>query len=162
MRRDARSRRRVGGSASCAQWGAIPALALVAMGVAVAVVGAVQGTLAPQFLYAARSSLAWDSDPVAFATGVLTLLLTTAALVFFVLDADQHLAQQPGWVQRLGRGWVWIGQRAVWLAAGALFARLFAARLTLLIAELTRWIGQLQAAGIGASLADWWRMITGA
>ena len=142
--------------------GAIPALALVAMGVAVAVVGAVQGTLAPQFLYAARSSLAWDSDPVAFATGVLTLLLTTAALVFFVLDADQHLAQQPGWVQRLGRGWVWIGQRAVWLAAGALFARLFAARLTLLIAELTRWIGQLQAAGIGAALADWWRMITGA
>ncbi len=142
--------------------GAIPALALVAMGVAVAVVGAVQGTLAPQFLYAARSSLAWGSDPTVFATGVLTLLLTTAALVFFVLDADQHLTQQPGWVQRLGRGWVWIGQRAVWLAAGALFARLFAARLTLLIAELTRWIGQLQAAGIGASLADWWRMITGA
>lgn len=142
--------------------GAIPALALVALGVAVAAVGAVQGTLAPQFLYAARSGLAWDSAPIAFATGALTLLITTAALIFFVLDVDQHLAHQPGWVQRLGRAWVWFGQRAVWLAAGALFARLFAARLTLFIAELTHWIGQLQAAEIGASLVDWWRAITGA
>lgn len=141
--------------------GAIPALALVALGVAVAAVGAVQGTLAPQFLYAARSSLQWDSEPAAFVTGVLTLLLTTAALVFFVLDADQHLAHQPGWVQRLVHAWVWIGQRAVWLAAGALFARLFVARLTLLIAEFTRWPGQLQASNIGAWLTEWWRLITG-
>jgi len=142
--------------------GAIPALTLVALGVAVAAVGALQGTLAPQFLYAARSSLQWGSTPTVFAIGALTLLITTATLVFFVLDADQHLAHQPGWVQRLGRGWVWIGQRAIWLAAGALFARLFAARLTLFIAELTHWGGQLQAAGVGAALADWWRMITGA
>lgn len=142
--------------------GAIPALALVALGVAVAVVGAIQGTLAPQFLHSARSSLQWGSEPAIFTTGALTLLLTTAALTFFVLDVDQHLLHQPGWVQRLGRGWVWIGQRAVWLAAGALFARLFASRLTLFIVELTGWLAQLQAAGIGAALADWWRMITGA
>lgn len=142
--------------------GAIPALAFVALGVAVAAVGAVQGTLAPQFLSTARSSLQWDSEPAAFVTGALMLLITTAALVFFVLDADQHLAHQPSWVQRLGRAWVWIGQRAVWLAAGALFARLFAARLTLFIAELMHWVGRLQAADIGALLAEWWRMITGA
>ncbi|HAJ38092.1 MAG TPA: hypothetical protein DCL15_20670 [Chloroflexi bacterium] len=142
--------------------GAVPALALVALGVAVAAVGAMQGTLAPQFLYTARSSLQWGSELTVFISGALTLLLTTAALTFFVLDADQHLRHQPGWVQRLGRGWVWIGQRAVWLAAGALFARLFAARLTLFIAELTRWLAQFQAADIGATLAEWWRMITGA
>jgi len=142
--------------------GAMPALTMVALGVAVAAVGAIQGTLAPQFLHTARSSLQWESEPTVFVTGALTLLLTTAALTFFVLDVDRHLQQQPGWVQRLGRGWAWIGQRAVWLAAGALFARLFAARLTLFIAELTRWLAQLQAAGIGAAFADWWRMITGA
>jgi len=141
--------------------GSLPALTLVALGVAVAGVGAVQGTLAPQFLSAARSSLEWGAAPAAFATGVMTLLLTTAALLFFVIDADRHLTTQPGWVQRLVRGWLWVGQRAVWLAAGALFARLFAARLTFFVAELNNWSVRLAGAGVGGWLADWWRMVTG-
>ncbi len=142
--------------------GALPALALVALGVAVALVGAVQGTLAPQFLAAAQSSLTWGAAPAEFAAGVLTLLLATAALLFFVLDPPRHLIHQPVWVQRLMAGWVGIGQRAVWVAAGALFARLFAARLAFFIAELGGWLWRFQFTEIGDLFASWWRMLTGA
>ena len=53
-----------------------------------------------------------------FFTGLLTLVITASALVFWGLDPQRHLAGQPSWVQRLMRAWVWFGQRAVWLAAG--------------------------------------------
>jgi hypothetical protein len=142
--------------------GSIPALALVAVAAAVALVGAVQGTLAPQFLHTARTGLEWGAPPVEFATGVLTLLLTTATLIFFVIDADRHLSRQPEWVQRLAFGWVWLGQRAVWLAAGALFARLLASRLSLFVAELAYWMQILQSSEIGQVFGSLWRMVTGA
>lgn len=141
--------------------GAIPAFALVAVGVAVAISGAVQGTLVPLFLHTARTGLQWGDPPAIFAAGVLTLLLTATTLVFFVVDTERHLANQPGWVQRLVRGSVWVGQRAVWLAAGAIFARLFASRLSLFIAELARWSAAIQSTDFGTALAAWWRLLTG-
>lgn len=139
--------------------GAIPALGLVALGVAVALVGAVQGTLAPQFLHVARSSLTWNAPLAEFIVGALTLLLTTAALIFFVIDLDRHLDSQPAWAQRMVRSWVWIGQRALWLAAGALFARLFASRLALLIATLGEWLWFLQGTAAGRLIEEWWRTL---
>ncbi|MCB9115010.1 MAG: hypothetical protein M9936_31330 [Caldilinea sp.] len=141
--------------------GAAPVLLLVAMAVAVAIVGALQGTLAPQFMQAARTGLPWGAPAEVFLTGALTLLLTTAGLVFFVVDADRHLGGQPAWVQRIMRGWIWLGQRAVWLAAGAIFARLIASRLSLFIAELHYLSSTFQATGVGESLAAWWRSMTG-
>ncbi|MCB0048707.1 MAG: hypothetical protein KDE24_04060, partial [Caldilinea sp.] len=84
-----------------------------------------------------------------------------AGLVFFVVDADRHLGGQPAWVQRIMRGWIWLGQRAVWLAAGAIFARLIASRLSLFIAELHYLSSTFQATGVGESLAAWWRSMTG-
>jgi hypothetical protein len=142
--------------------GSIPALALVAVGVAVALIGGVQGALAPQFLHAARSALPWGAPLATFVTGLLTLLITTAALIFFVIDADRHLANQPVWVQRLMRGWIWVGQRALWLAAGALFARLFASRLSLFVAEMAYWTQVIRTTELGQMLEGWWRMLMGA
>ncbi|MFN3330942.1 MAG: hypothetical protein ACK47M_00330 [Caldilinea sp.] len=141
--------------------GSIPALLLAAVAAAVALIGGVQGTLAPQFIHAARSGLQWDATPATFATGLLTLVITAAALIFFVVDADRHLVQQPVWVQRLMHGWIWVGQRALWLAAGALFARLFASRLSLLVAELTHWTQVIQSSELGQVLETGWRMVTG-
>lgn len=141
--------------------GSIPALMLVAIAAAVALIGGVQGTLAPQFMHAARSGLDWDASPAAFVTGLLTLLITAAALLFFVVDADRHLAHQPVWVQRLMRGWLWVGQRALWLAAGALFARLFASRLSLFVAELAHWTQMIQSSELGQAFENGWRMVTG-
>jgi len=141
--------------------GSLPALLLVAVAAAVALIGGAQGTLAPQFFHAARTGINWDAAPADFATGLLTLLITTAALIFFVVDADRHLTHQPLWVQRLMRGWIWVGQRALWLAAGALFARLFASRLSLFVAELVHWAQVIQRSELGQALENGWRIVTG-
>ncbi len=118
-----------------------------------------------RFNFGSSSDLAAQIDQGApaevFLTGALTLLLTTAGLVFFVVDAERHLGGQPAWVQRIMHGWIWLGQRAVWLAAGAIFARLIASRLSLFIAELHYLSSTFQAAGVGESLAAWWRSMTG-
>ncbi|GIV74858.1 MULTISPECIES: hypothetical protein [Caldilinea] len=142
--------------------GAIPALALVSIGAAVTLVGAVQGTLAPQFLSAARSDLTWGAEGPGPITGILVLVLTVTALLFFVIDADRHLEQQPIWVQRPMRVLLWFGQRALWLAAGAIFARLLASRLSLLAAELAHWSYTLQSTTLGQMLERWWRIVIGA
>lgn len=142
--------------------GALPALALVSIGAAVALVGAVQGTLAPQFLSAARYHLQWGTAWSGPITGMLVLVLTVASLLFFVVDADRHLEQQPLWIRRLMRIVLWTGQRALWLAAGALFARLLASRLSLLAAELAHWSSTLPSTPLGQALERWWRLVVGA
>lgn len=142
--------------------GAIPALTLVSIGAAVTLVGAVQGTLAPQFLSAARSDLKWGAEWPGQITDILVLVLTVTSLLFFVVDPDRHLEQQPIWVQRLMRVLLWLGQRALWLAAGALFARLLASRLSLLAAELAHWSSTLQSTTLGQILERWWRIVMGA
>lgn len=83
------------------------------MAVAVAIVGALQGTLAPPVHASGAHRSAVGAPAEVFLTGALTLLLTTAGLVFFVVDADRHLGGQPAWVQRIMRGWIWLGQRRV-------------------------------------------------
>ncbi len=49
-------------------------------------------------------------------------------------------------------GWAWLGQRALWLAAGVIFARVFASRITLLIARLDTLFFSQQA-------SDLWRWL---
>lgn len=142
--------------------GAIPALTLVSIGAAVTLVGAVQGTLAPQFLSVARSDLKWGAEWPGQIIDILVLVLTVTSLLFFVVDPDRHLEQQPIWVQRLMRVLLWLGQRALWLAAGALFARLLASRLSLLAAELAHWSSTLQSTTLGQILERWWRIVMGA
>jgi hypothetical protein len=126
-----------GGLRRVLRWGGVvPAALLLSVGIAVVAVGAVQGTLLPQFLAAARTGIRWDTALDVFFTGLLTLVITASALVFWGLDPQRHLDGQPGWVGRLMRVWVWFGQRAVWFAAGVIFARLLASRTSLLIAQL--------------------------
>jgi hypothetical protein len=55
------------------------------------------------------------------------------------------------------RGWAWVGQRAVWLAAGILFARLAASRTSLLIAQLEF----LRASFVSTELWQWFRGLWG-
>lgn len=123
--------------------GALPAVLLVSIGIAAGVMGVLQGTLWPQFLEAARRAIPSDSATLlqnggggALASGLLTLLASVATLLFWTA--------RPLANQRLLRGVIWIGQRAFWLAAGVIFARLAAARFDLLIAQaesLWRWLG---------------------
>jgi hypothetical protein len=146
-----------GGFRRVLRWGGvIPVALLLAAGIAVVAVGAVQGTLLPQFVAAATTGIQWDVPLDAFFTGLLTLVITASALVFWGLDPERHLSAQPGFVQVLMRGWVWFGQRAVWFAAGVLFARLAASRTSLLIAQFEFLRSMFAATELWQTLQSWW------
>jgi hypothetical protein len=146
-----------GGLRRLLRWcGVLPAALLLAGGIAIVAVGVVQGTLFPQFMAAARSGITWDAPMDIFLTGLLTLVITASALIFWGLDPQHHLEAQPAWVQGLMRFWIWLGQRSVWFAAGVLFARLAAARISLLIAEFEFMRAAWLTSGLWQVIQSWW------
>ncbi len=108
---------------------------LLGIGLGAGIMGALQGTLIPQYLRAAQIGFVPDAPGYLPLVGLLTLLLTTATLLYLYVDPARHLQQQPPAVRGLMTGWLWLGQRALWLAAGLIFARLAVSRLSLLIAR---------------------------
>ena len=54
---------------------------------------------------------------------------------------------------------MWLGQRAMWLAAGWVFGRLLASRLSLLIHQMEYFAGALAATGIGEWMEELVRRI---
>lgn len=131
--------------------GRLPVAFLLAVGLSAGIFGTIQGTFLPQFLRAAQVAFEPNVPLGDFLAGALMLLLTTATLLYLYMDVDRYLAGQPGWVQRLLRGWLWLGSRAIWLASGLIFARLMASRLSLLIA----WLDTLVTALYASPLAQW-------
>lgn len=131
--------------------GRIPVAVLLAVGIGTGLMGALQGTLLPQFLRTAQVAFDTSATPLDFLAGTLVLLITTATLIHLYGNVEQTLAEQPIAVRRLMQGWLWLGRRALWLAAGLIFARLMASRLSLLIARV-----DYLAATLGDSaLARW-------
>jgi hypothetical protein len=116
--------------------GRVPVAFLLGVGLAAGTFGALQGTFLPQFWRAARIAFDPTASGPLFVIGVLTLLVTTATLLYFYVDPARYLADQPGWIQQLVQGWIGAGRYAVWLVAGMIFARLMAARLSLLIGRV--------------------------
>ncbi|NJN80870.1 MAG: hypothetical protein HC802_00280 [Caldilineaceae bacterium] len=116
--------------------GAAPVALMLGVTIGVGVTGALQGTLLPQFVYAAD----FGFDPLASGSqilvGLLTLLITSGALIHLFADAEGLVAQQPGWVRSALAAWLWLGKRGLWLAAGFVFARLMASRFSLLIGRV--------------------------
>ena len=137
--------------------GRLPVALLLAVGLAAGLFGLLQGTFAPQFLAAARTAFAPGVPVTGFLAGVLTLLITTAALLYLYGDPARYLADQPVAVRRVLAGWIWLGQRAVWLTAGLIFARLLASRLSLLIARVDYFVTALYATPLWAWLDAWLR-----
>ena len=135
----------------------MPVALLLAVGLAAGLFGAFQGTFAPQFLAAAQTAIDPGAPVPALLVGVLTLLVTTAALLFLYGDAPRYLRDQPAAVRQVLNGWLWLGQRAVWLAAGLIFARLLASRLSLLIARVDYFVTALYATPLWARLDAWLR-----
>ncbi len=132
---------------------AFPLALLVGVGLGAGVAGAIQGTLLPQFWRAGQMGESLAGAPSLLLTGLLTLLITGGALLHL------HSGQATGDRQRFPAplrpvlsGWAWLGQRALWLAAGVIFARVFASRITLLIARLDTLFFSQQA-------SDLWRWL---
>ncbi len=128
--------------------GRLPSAVLLAVGISAGLWGALQGTLIPQFWRAAQQSFDPSAAATTFLVGLLTLLVTTGTLLYLYVDPVRYVAEQPGLVRRVMRGWLWLGQRAIWLSAGIIFARLMASRLSLLIARVDYLLTTLYATPI--------------
>jgi hypothetical protein len=134
--------------------GLIPVLLVVGVGVTVALLGVIQGTLLPQIGVMIGGAIRADTPLPVLATGLLTLLLATATLLHLTWADDGGAARLPIWLRLPAGAWRWVGLRALWLAAGILFARLAAARLSLLIGWY-EYVGQaVQQTGLWAWL-EW-------
>jgi hypothetical protein len=132
--------------------GRVPVALLLAVGLSAGFFGMIQGTLFPQFWQAALTAFDPAVSMPIFLAGVLTLLITTATLLYLYIDPARYLSEQPTYVRRLLHSWLWLGQRALWLAAGIIFARLMASRLSLLIARIDYLISALTT----SSFWQWW------
>ncbi len=140
---------------------AIPAALLLGLSVAVALFGVLQGSLIPQAFDTVRRGLDFGAPPAGFAAGALALLLTTGALLALRVDPDRDLAGQPAPVQRLMLAWLWVGRRGLWFAAGVLFARLAAARFSLLISRMDYFLAELNRTGLWQWAERLWRQVGG-
>lgn len=141
--------------------GTIPAALLVGITVAAVVLGLWQGSLLPQFWAAAASGFVWSSSPATALISVMVLLLTTATLLHWTAGMDKLVAQQPAWLQQLLTMWRGLGKRALWFAAGVLFARLLAAHLSLVIGRFHFLLLALQKSVLWQGAELIWRLLSG-
>jgi hypothetical protein len=132
--------------------GRLPVALLLGIGLSAGLYGMLQGTLFPQFWQAAQTAFDPNVSMPIFLAGVLTLLITTATLLYLYVDPSRYLAEQPTYVRRIFSSWLWLGQRVLWLAAGIIFARLLASRLSLLIARIDYIINAFS----NTPLWQWW------
>ena len=132
---------------------AAPLALLVGVGLGAAIAGALQGTFLPQFRRAAEVGQLLDAPPPLLLAALLTLVITGGALLHLQLGAATgDDSRFPAPLRPFLAGWAWLGERALWLTAGVIFARLFAARSTLLIARL-------DALFFGQQIGDLWRWL---
>lgn len=126
----------------------LPLGILVGVAVGAGIAGAIQGTLLPQFMRAAALGLPAGS-PGFLLVGVITLLITSGVLIHLQRGNRSTAAPNPPriWIPLLN-GWGWIGERALWLTVGFLFAQLFTSRITLLIARLDYFLYDLRASDL--------------
>ncbi len=143
------------------QAGLIPAALMLGVSVSAVVLGLLQGSLWPQFWYTARSGFVWSTALDESLISVLVLLLTTATLLYWTAPATQLAAQQPRWVQQLLTLWGGLGRRALWFAAGVIFARLLAAHLSLLIGRLQFLLLTFQKSFLWQGAERIWQLLGG-
>ncbi|MBV7331930.1 hypothetical protein KFU94_27610 [Chloroflexi bacterium TSY] len=141
--------------------GMIPVALIVGVTLATMATGTIQGTLLPQFMRAAQTGFAWSASPSMLLSSIVMLLITTGVLLHLYVDihptrkisssrdvgsvdAQNQVAtyRQPetDFFTLLVVVWSWLGKRALWFAAGIIFARLVMSRLSLLIAQLEFWL----------------------
>lgn len=134
---------------------AVPLALLVGVGLGAGIAGALQGTFLPQFRRATEVGQLLNEPPPLLLVGLLTLIITGGVLLHLRLGAGTGEATRfPALLRPFLVGWAWLGERALWLAAGVIFARLFASRITLLIARL-------DAIFFNQQISDFWRWVTG-
>ena len=139
-------------SPKLARFGNLPMGYLVGVGAAVAIGGAVSGTLIPQFmasidlpiLQPTTQTQIYSWEPVV--NGVLMVLGTLTTLIYFQYGARQS---RDGKVRR---GWLietlaWIGKVIAGISFGAIFAGILSASITAMVERVAFLINFLRAMG---------------
>lgn len=139
--------------------GVVPLALLLGVGIAAGLIGIIQGTLLPQAAIVISGTFSAGRTGGALWRGLLTLLLTTATLLALTLGRTPRIEPLPRPLRALLRGWVWLGERSLWIATGVILARLFASRLTLLVDRLDYLMVTLQATGLWQWFAAIWQNI---
>ncbi len=117
-------------------WGLIPLGWIAGVGGALAVAGAMRGTLLPQ-LMAVNALSFFPGLPALDAISVIVATLTSFGVLLFLLPDIGKGYGIPAWGRRIFDGWrVW-GYWMFMLALGALLASIAGARITLLIQRVT-------------------------
>ncbi|MFN8445707.1 MAG: hypothetical protein U0175_33255 [Caldilineaceae bacterium] len=127
--------------------GLIPVGLMVGVGVTVALIGIVQVTLSQQAWLIITHNTSASGSTSNF-DWLLSLLLSAGVLFQLTVHPERHLSWQFAPLRQLMQVWMWVGQRALWFAAGLLFVRIFAARYMLLIALLEQWRNQILTSGL--------------
>ena len=168
---------RFGGRSLLRMLAAVPAAILGGVVLGVAVSGAVQGTLLPQLAAAvAVTDEGAGAGQATWLVRFLTLVITGGVLIHLQLGpnagAMENGTPSPGSSSQRGteaadegrprlhrvlfltvlRVWEGIGRRALWLAAGIVFARLVAARFSLVVSRLDYFL-------IEVPRSDLWQLI---
>lgn len=135
--------------------GVVPLAILIGVGLAAGVAGLVQGTLVAQARAVVTETFAAGRVGAPLWSGVMTLLLTTATLLALTLDRRIHVEPLPRPLRDLLQVWLWVGERALWIVSGVLLARLFAARLPLLVDRIDAVLLAYQTSGVRAWIEQW-------
>lgn len=132
--------------------GAIPLALMVGTGAAVLLLGAIQGTILPQIELLIQPNEVRSigaNDPFSW---LLFLILSAGVLFHLTVHPQRHLQGQIAPLRQLMQLWMWVGERALWFAAGLFFARIFAARYSLLIGVVAQWQQQITSSGLWAQI----------
>lgn len=146
--------------------GQIPLGLLLGVGIAVGITGAIQGTLLPQFWRAASMGLPQSAAGGVLVSGLLTLVVTTGAILHLYASPDRatpstlNSSVTKPFSYGLTRLWAGIGKRALWLAAGAIFARLLASRFSLFVARVNYLRNALETTGLWTAAEALWQSLT--
>jgi hypothetical protein len=136
---------------------AIPVALLLGIGVAAGLLGVLQGNdLAPNSGRLRLSGRGGRHRRAACWGALWHCSSPIAVLLHLTLHPVRHVASLPRPLQGFVGGWLWIGQRALWLAAGMIFARLFASRLSLLIDRVSYLLTSLTDTGLQRWLEAIW------
>ena len=125
-------------------WGLLPLGILAGVGGALALAGAMRGSLLPQLMGVA--ALRWQffpHFPALDALSVVLAALTSLGVLLYLLPgldiAEEDEEEEQIWVMKLLQGWRLWGYWALMLALGALLASTAGARITLLI-DRVQWL----------------------
>lgn len=130
---------------------------MLGVGLAVSMVGVLEGTLIPQFLHTADTSFDWSASGSVLLTTILTLLVTIATLLHLYVEPSYHLRPLPTLIRVAMQTLIWFGKRALWVASGVVFARLAASRFSLLIARAEFILYSLEETGIWQWFESAWQ-----